>query len=86
MAAYKELEDRVGLVTSRKGNKTDRIKQFIENKIGTFTKADIRQACPDVSEAMINRVLLEMRNTGDIMPSGLSRSAKWTKVFVDELK
>lgn len=79
LAAYKELEERVGLVTSGSQNKTVRIRRFVEGRIVPFTKSDIRQACPDISEATINRVLRELRDEGIITPSGLGRSAKWIK-------
>jgi Fic family protein len=80
IAAYKELEERVGVIETKKGNKSARVRQFVENKIGFFTKADIRQACPDVSEATINRVLNELKEAQLIMPDGLGRSAKWKKI------
>lgn len=79
LAAYKELEERVGLVTSGSQNKTVRIRRFVEGRIVPFTKSDIRQACPDISEATINRVLRELRDERIIAPSGLGRSAKWIK-------
>ncbi|WKB35804.1 Fic family protein [Terrilactibacillus sp. S3-3] len=41
IAAYKELESRVEMVQTGKGNKAARVKKFIENKIGYFTKKDI---------------------------------------------
>ncbi|MHA6253240.1 Fic family protein [Oceanobacillus sp. CAU 1775] len=80
VAAYKELESRVGLVKTGKGNKSARIKDFIDNKLGFFTKEDIRRACPDVSESTINRVLNQLKEAGDIEPTGLGRNAKWKKI------
>ncbi|WP_342514856.1 Fic family protein [Sporosarcina sp. FSL K6-1522] len=80
IAAYKELEERVGIIETQKGNKAARVRGFIEHKIGFFTKADIRQACPDVSEATINRVLNELKAENSIAVDGLGRSAKWKKI------
>lgn len=79
LAAYKELESRVGLVTTGSQNKTVRIRRFVEGRISPFTKTDVRNACPDISEATINRVLRELRDEGVIAASGLGRSAKWIK-------
>jgi Fic family protein len=79
VAAYKQLEARVGIVETGKGNKTARIEEYIENKIGFFTKEDIRTACPDVSEATINRVLNKLKEDNKIEPTGLGRNAKWKK-------
>lgn len=79
VAAYKDLESRVGVIESQKGGKSQRVQAFIEKKLGYFTKADIRAACPDVSEATINRVLSELKAQRVIMPEGLGRSARWKK-------
>lgn len=79
VAAYKDLESRVGVIESQKGGKSQRVQAFIEKKLGYFTKADIRAACPDVSEATINRVLSELKDQRVIMPEGLGRSARWKK-------
>lgn len=79
IAAYKVLESRVGIIETGKGNKAARIRKFIENKLGYFTKEDIRNACPDVSESTINRVLNEMKDKGLVEPTGLGRSAKWKR-------
>ena len=79
IAAYKQLESRVGVVESRKGNKGSRIENYIENKLGFFTKEDIRTACPDVSESTINRVLIKLKEENLIEPMGMGRNAKWRK-------
>jgi len=80
VAAYKDLESRVGIIESQKGGKSQRIHAFIDKKLGYFTKADIRNACPDVSEATINRVLNELKEQQVIVPEGLGRNAKWKKI------
>lgn len=79
LSAYKELEDRVGLLSSATETKTVRIRRFIEGKIGSFTKTDIRSAHPDISEATIHRVLRELRDEGMIVSTGSGRNAKWIK-------
>lgn len=80
VAAYKDLESRVGIIESQKGSKSQRVHAFIEKKLGYFTKSDIRNACPDVSEATINRVLSELKEKQIIAPEGLGRNAKWKKL------
>jgi len=79
VAAYKDLESRVGVITSQKGGKSQRVHAFIDKKLGYFTKSDIRNACPDVSEATINRVLSELKEQQLIESVGLGRNAKWKK-------
>ena len=81
VSAYKDLESRVGLVQTGKGNKAARVKKYIENKVGYFTKSDIRDACPDVSESTINRVLNDLKEQSLIEPMSLGRGAKWRKNF-----
>jgi len=79
VAAYKDLESRVGVIESQKGGKRQRVHSFIDKKLGYFTKSNIRNACPDVSEATINRVLSELKEQQLIESVGLGRNAKWKK-------
>lgn len=78
--AYKEFENRVGVVESVRGNKEDRIEYAIRNVIGDFTKEDIRKACPDISESTINRVFIKMKDESVISVLGQGRNAKWRKL------
>ncbi|WP_251672044.1 MULTISPECIES: Fic family protein [unclassified Sporosarcina] len=80
VAAYKDLESRVGIVETQKGGKSERVSSFIEKKIGYFTKSEIRNACPDISESTINRVLNDLKAQGTIESVGLGRNAKWKKI------
>jgi len=80
LAAYKKFEDRVGLVKSKKGNKSYRVEQAVKNVLGTFTKEDIRNACPDVSESTINRVFRKLKDEGEIEVLGKGRNAKWKRL------
>ena len=80
LAAYKEFEKRVGTVKNKKGNKSYRVEQAVKNVLGTFTKEDIRQACPDVSDSTINRVFRKLKKEGVIEVLGKGRSAKWKRL------
>lgn len=80
VAAYKQLEDRVGIVEGGKGNKAARIEDFIDKKIGYFSKEEIRNACPDVSESSINRVLNKLKDEKKIISMGKGRNAMWKKL------
>ena len=80
LAAYKEFEDRVGLVKSKKGNKSYRVEQAVKNVLGTFTKEDIRNACPDVSDSTINRVFRKLKKEGEIEVLEKGRNAKWKRL------
>src|SRR5690554_215566 len=80
LAAYKEFEERVGLIKSSKGNKSFRIEQAIKSVLGTFTKEDIRNACPDVSESTINRVFSKLKDEEVIKVLGKGRNSKWKRL------
>ena len=80
LAAYKEFEERVGMVKSKKGNKSYRVEQAVKNIIGTFSKDDIRNACPDVSDSTIDRVLRQLKKDNVIEVLGKGRNAKWKRL------
>lgn len=80
LAAYKEFEDRVGLIRNKKGNKSYRVEQAIKNTLGTFEKEDIRKACPDVSESTINRVFSNLKEEGVIEVLSKGRNAEWRRL------
>lgn len=80
LAAYKEFEERVGLIKNSRGNKSFRVEQSIKSVLGTFTKEDIRSACPDVSESTINRVFSKLKDEEVIEVLGKGRNAKWKRL------
>lgn len=79
IAAYKDFEQRVGIISNKKGNKSERIVNAVEQTKGEFTKEDIRKYCPDVGESTINRVLVKLKEENTITPVGRGRNAKWRK-------
>lgn len=78
--AYKQLEERVGLVSNVRGGKSERIEKAIEGKLGYFTKEEIRNICPDVAEATVNRVFDKLKSEKKIEVVGKGRNAKWKKL------
>ncbi|MCD9020237.1 Fic family protein [Cohnella silvisoli] len=91
LAAYKEFENRAGMVTDSKGQKAVRIREIVKNLLGTFTAADIEERCPDIARPTINAALKKMSEEGIIQRDGMGRSAKWRKretyaggQFIDE--
>jgi Fic family protein len=83
-AAYKQLEDRVGMVGVR-GSKTAAVKSFVRSSVSErFTLDDIRQATP-AGDALIRKVLVELR---DMKPPavealGTGRGAEWRRIHAD---
>ena len=47
LAAYREFENRVVIVTEQKMTKEDRVRMGIQETIGLFTKAEIHEKYPD---------------------------------------
>lgn len=80
LRSYKELEDRVGLVINTKGSKSERVEKSIEGVLGYFTKEQIRNLCPDVAQATVNRVFDKLKNDKKIEVVGSGRNAKWKKI------
>ncbi|WP_250857815.1 hypothetical protein [Oceanirhabdus seepicola] len=78
--AYKELENRVGIIIKTKGSKSHRVEKAIEGILGYFTKEEIRNICPDIGESTINRVFNKLKQEGKIDVVGKGRSAKWKKL------
>ena len=77
ISAYREFEARVGDIKNTRGSKGYRVENSINHFIGSFTKNDIRKACPDVGESTINRVLSKLREENKITVTGKGRNAKW---------
>ena len=78
--AYGEFEERVSHLKYAKTSKPDRIKAIITNKVGKFTKKDILEACPDISNVTIERVLLALQKAGVIVKIGNGRYTEYGKV------
>ena len=79
LKSYREFENRVAHIVSGKLNKSDRIKLIFEQKLGKISKADIADACPDISISMIERTLKEMLDRGEIKKTGSGRATAYVK-------
>ena len=79
--AYREFEERVGIITIGKGSKTELIRSSINRKMSPFSIGDIESDCPGVSRDMIRQVLRKMRDEGLIIASNSGRGATWKKTF-----
>jgi Fic family protein len=80
LAAYREFEERVGVLGDGRGAKTAAIERFIRERItDEFTIADVREAAPGISDSMIGKVLARLRDEGLIESLGTGRSARWRR-------
>ena len=61
-------------------NKSNNVENTINKLDDTFSKDDIRNIHPYISDSTINRTLKRLRDESKIRPLGKGRSAKWIKL------
>ena len=81
LRAYREFEDRVGVITTSRGAKTELVRLAVNRKMAPFSIGDIESNCPGISRDMIRQVLRKMRDKGEISVSSSGRGALWRKTF-----
>jgi len=67
-------------------NKTDYVENTIYKLGDVFSKEDIREKHPSISDSTINRTLKRMADDNIIRAVGVGRSAKWVKIAKKEVK
>ena len=77
LAAYREFADRVKIV-SENTRKPNRVRDIIKSHLGTITKTEIMQQCPDVSQTTIQRALNDLVKSGEIIKIGGGRYTYYT--------
>jgi Fic family protein len=77
--AYREFEERVGIISRARGAKTAMIEQAIDRMPSTFGISDLERACPYTSRDMIRVVLNRRRDEGALVCKGTGRKAVWEK-------
>ena len=60
VAAYREFSSRVRLLTTEKMSKSERVREIIRGTVGTITKSEILERCPDISQMTVQRALAEL--------------------------
>jgi len=78
VAAYRDFSSRVKLLTVSGVSKPERIKELIKNTVGTITKTEILERCPDVSQITVQRTLADLTDSGQIIKIGGGRYTKYT--------
>lgn len=69
LAAYKDFEDRFSLVET-KLSALETVRHATMNKIGRFTKQDIRELCPSLSISSIEGALRKLVASGELKREG----------------
>lgn len=73
LAAYKDFEDRFSIV-EEKLPAVEMVRKASMNKIGRFTKQDIRELCPSLSISSIEGSLRKLVNEGYIKKEGSGKA------------
>ena len=73
LAAYKDFEDRFAIVET-KLPAIEMVRKATQNKIGRFTKQDIRELCPSLSISSIEGSLRKMVANGELKREGSGKS------------
>ena len=79
LSAYKDFEDRFALVEKRLPA-LEIVRQATQNKIGRFTKQDIRELCPSLSVSSIEGALRKLVASGELKREGKGKSTCYLRV------
>lgn len=79
LAAYKDFEDRFSIV-EEKLPAIEMVRKAAQNKIGRFTKQDIRELCPSLSISSVEGALRKMVNNGELKREGAGKSTCYVRL------
>ncbi len=79
LAAYRQLEERVGSLTTARGAKSQMVLDTIAAFSADFSTAEIQERCPNVSLDLIRRILQEQKKLGAVEPLGRGPQARWRR-------
>lgn len=79
LAAYKDFEDRFSIV-EEKLPAVDIVRKAIRNKIGKFTKQDIRELCPSLSVSSIEGSLRKLVKEGELKREGSGKGTYYVRL------
>ena len=79
LAACKDFEDRFAIV-EEKLPAIDMVRKATQNKIGRFTKQDIRELCPSLSVSSIEGALRKMVTAGELKREGAGKSTCYVRL------
>lgn len=79
LAAYRDFEDRFKIV-EEKLPVIDMVRKAVNNKIGWFTKQDIRELCPSLSVSSIEGALRKLIELGEIRREGNGKNNKYARL------
>jgi Fic family protein len=80
LVAYRQFEDRFGIIESSKGVKTISILSCIKQFHGEFSIQEIQESCPTVGIDLIRKILRHEREERRLECLGRGPRAKWKKL------
>jgi len=79
LAAYKDFEYRFSLVETKR-SALDTVRLATQNKIGRFTKQDIRELCPALSISSVEGALRKLVASGELKREGNGKSTCYYRI------
>jgi fic family protein len=81
LACYREYEARVTIAEKSGGRSTsyDIVKEFVLNKIGTFTKQEAMMACPSLGSSSVESALKKLVEDGTLTRLGAGRKTHYVR-------
>lgn len=79
LSAYKDFEDRYSIV-EEKLPALEMVRRATQNKIGRFTKQDIRELCPSLSVSSIEGALRKLVSSGELRREGSGKSTYYIRL------
>ena len=79
LAAYKDFEDRFALIETKR-SALDMVRLATQNKIGRFTKQDIRELCPSISISSIENALRKLIASGELRREGKGKNICYYRI------
>lgn len=73
LSAYKDFEDRFSIIETKRPA-IEMVRIASQNKIGRFTKQDIRELCPSLSVSSIESALRKLVASGELKREGVGKS------------
>lgn len=80
IAAYRDFEDRFSLV-EKKLPAIEMVRRASMNKLGRFTKQDIRELCPSLSVSAVEGALRKMVEAGEIKREGGGKNTRYYRLM-----
>ena len=80
LAAYRDFSDRFALVEEKR-SALDTVRLASQNKIGRFTKQDIRELCPSLSFSSIEGALRKLVASGELKRIGTGKNTGYCRTW-----